>query len=134
MNIGFLLLSKPVCMFQVNLILIFQYLRLAATLKYYGFVQFRPCISDYPQPGCRAIIAAGNRELNFRVQVSSVSQLDPLLNIQPHYGMLHQILAWVFLAHLSSFRPYIWELQHKQRQVCTIFLISSCIFSPSFSQ
>ncbi len=54
----------------------FQYLRLAATLKYYGFVQFRPCISDYPQPGCRAIVAAGNRELNFRVQVSSVREIS----------------------------------------------------------
>jgi len=46
-----------------------EYLRLARTLKYYGFLQFKPCIVDYPQPGCRAIVCAGNKELNFRVQV-----------------------------------------------------------------
>ncbi|KAK2167118.1 hypothetical protein LSH36_32g21001 [Paralvinella palmiformis] len=31
--------------------------------------EFPPCIVDYPHPGCRAIIAAGNKELNFRIEV-----------------------------------------------------------------
>ncbi|XP_013392676.1 sorting nexin-17 [Lingula anatina] len=47
-----------------------EYLRLARTLKYYGFLHFKKCQTDYPQDGCAAVVAAGNRELNFRIQVS----------------------------------------------------------------
>jgi sorting nexin-17 len=42
-------------------------LRFARNLKFYGYVQFKPCFMDYPQPGTRAFIAAGNQELNFRL-------------------------------------------------------------------
>jgi len=45
-----------------------EYVRLARTLKFYGFLQFHPCISDYPQPGSRVLVSAGNRELHLRVQ------------------------------------------------------------------
>lgn len=47
-----------------------EYLELARTLKYYGFLQFRPCICDYPKPGSRVLVSAGNRELNLRVRLS----------------------------------------------------------------
>ncbi|XP_041361399.1 sorting nexin-17-like isoform X2 [Gigantopelta aegis] len=46
-----------------------DYVRLARTLKYYGYIQFRPCVTDYPNPNSRVLVAAGNKELNFRVQV-----------------------------------------------------------------
>ncbi|KAL5015073.1 hypothetical protein ScPMuIL_009343 [Solemya velum] len=46
-----------------------EYLRVARTLKYYGYLQFLPCVTDYPQPNCRTLIAVGNRELNMRIQV-----------------------------------------------------------------
>ncbi|XP_067008355.2 sorting nexin-17 [Anabrus simplex] len=46
-----------------------EYLELARTLKYYGFLQFRPCICDYPRPGSRVLVSAGNRELNLRVRL-----------------------------------------------------------------
>ncbi|XP_064480852.1 sorting nexin-17-like [Ornithodoros turicata] len=47
-----------------------EYLHLARTLKYYGYIQFSPCVCDYPRPNTRALISAGGRELNFRLQVS----------------------------------------------------------------
>ncbi|EEB20430.1 Sorting nexin-17, putative [Pediculus humanus corporis] len=47
-----------------------QYLELARTLKYYGFLQFRPCICDYPYPGSKVLVSAGNKELNLRVKLS----------------------------------------------------------------
>lgn len=55
-----------------------EYLQLARTLKYYGYLQFAPCHCDYPQPDTRALISAGGRELNFRLvlaqdQVKEVS-------------------------------------------------------------
>lgn len=44
-----------------------EYLHLARTLKYYGYIQFAPCVCDYPHPNTRALISAGGRELNFRL-------------------------------------------------------------------
>ncbi|XP_005096824.1 sorting nexin-17 isoform X2 [Aplysia californica] len=49
-----------------------EFLRLARTLKYYGYMQFKPCVTDYPQAGTRVIVASGQRELNFRVQVDGL--------------------------------------------------------------
>ncbi|ESO85974.1 hypothetical protein LOTGIDRAFT_235573 [Lottia gigantea] len=46
-----------------------EYVRFARTLRYYGYLQFLPCFTDYPKPNCRVLIAAGNKELNFRIQV-----------------------------------------------------------------
>ncbi|KDR21557.1 sorting nexin-17 [Zootermopsis nevadensis] len=47
-----------------------EYLDLARTLKYYGFLQFRPCLCDYPHPGSRVLVSAGNRELNLRIRLA----------------------------------------------------------------
>ncbi|XP_053381866.1 sorting nexin-17-like [Mercenaria mercenaria] len=46
-----------------------SFLRLARTLKHYGYIQFHPCTADYPQANSRVVIAAGNKELNFRILV-----------------------------------------------------------------
>lgn len=48
-----------------------QYLDLARTLKYYGYVQFQPCTCDYPYPGAAVIVSAGYRELNLRVTLDN---------------------------------------------------------------
>ncbi|KAI8497403.1 PREDICTED: sorting nexin-17-like [Branchiostoma belcheri] len=48
-----------------------EYLKLARTLKSYGFIQFKPCVTDFPQPNCPVIVSAGNRELNFRIKVAN---------------------------------------------------------------
>jgi len=45
-----------------------EYLKLAQTLKYYGYIQFKPCHIDYPRPNTRALVATGNKELNVRLQ------------------------------------------------------------------
>lgn len=45
-----------------------EYLELARTLKYYGYLQFQPCICDFPKPGTSVLISAGNKELNFRIE------------------------------------------------------------------
>ncbi|XP_023211963.1 sorting nexin-17-like [Centruroides vittatus] len=48
-----------------------EYLQLARTLKYYGYIQFQPCKSDFPQQNSKVIVSAGGRELSFRVQIAS---------------------------------------------------------------
>lgn len=44
-----------------------EYLKLARSFKYYGYIQFAPCISDYPQSGSRVLVAIGKNELNLRI-------------------------------------------------------------------
>ncbi|EDO37172.1 predicted protein [Nematostella vectensis] len=45
-----------------------EYLRLARMMKYYGFIQFKPCFTNYPTDNTRVLISCGDRELNFRLQ------------------------------------------------------------------
>ncbi|MGH0180982.1 UNVERIFIED_CONTAM: hypothetical protein FKN15_005832 [Acipenser sinensis] len=46
-----------------------QFIRLAQTLKYFGYIKFDPCITDFPEKGCHVIVSAGNNELNFHVKL-----------------------------------------------------------------
>ena len=46
-----------------------QFIRLCQTLKYFGYIQFDPCVTDFPEKGCHAIVSAGNNELNFQVKL-----------------------------------------------------------------
>lgn len=41
------------------------------SLKYYGFMQFLPCIADYPFPGAPVLVSIGNYELTIRLQTGS---------------------------------------------------------------
>ncbi|KAL9963088.1 hypothetical protein ACROYT_G032259 [Oculina patagonica] len=45
-----------------------EFLQLARSLRFYGYVQFKPCTTNYPEDDTRVIISVGNRELNFRLQ------------------------------------------------------------------
>ncbi|XP_066962036.1 sorting nexin-17-like isoform X1 [Macrobrachium rosenbergii] len=45
-----------------------EYLDLARTLKYYGYLQFQQCVCDFPKPNTPVLISAGNKELNFRIE------------------------------------------------------------------
>jgi sorting nexin-17 len=54
---------------------VFQYLDVARTLKYYGFLQFRPCLCDYPRQGTRVLVSIGNRELNLRVRLAEGQEI-----------------------------------------------------------
>lgn len=46
-----------------------EFIRLSQTLKYYGYIKFDPCITDFPEKGCQVIVSAGNSELNFQVRL-----------------------------------------------------------------
>lgn len=49
--------------------LLLQFIRLAQTLKYFGYIKFDPCTTDFPEKGCHVIVSAGNNELNFHVKL-----------------------------------------------------------------
>ncbi|XP_053107170.1 sorting nexin-17 isoform X2 [Hemicordylus capensis] len=46
-----------------------EFIRLAQTLKYYGYLKFDPCVTDFPEKGCHVLVGAGNSELNFQVKL-----------------------------------------------------------------
>lgn len=46
-----------------------EFIQLAQTLKYYGYLKFEPCVTDFPEKGCQVIVSAGNNELNFQVKL-----------------------------------------------------------------
>ncbi|NWX94791.1 SNX17 protein, partial [Nothoprocta pentlandii] len=46
-----------------------EFIRLAQTLKYYGYLKFEPCVTDFPEKGCHVVVSAGNNELNFQVRL-----------------------------------------------------------------
>lgn len=55
---------------QRNLVILSpQFIHLGQTLKYYGYVKFDPCVTDFPEKGCQVIVSAGNNELNFHVKL-----------------------------------------------------------------
>lgn len=45
-----------------------EFLQLARALRFYGYMQFKPCLTNYPEDDTRVIISIGNRELNVRLQ------------------------------------------------------------------
>lgn len=53
-----------------------EYILLARTLKYYNYVHFEPCLSDYPRPRTKVMISIGSKELNMRV-LKSPKTLTP---------------------------------------------------------
>lgn len=44
-----------------------EYLELARMQKHYGFLQFSPCLCDYPHPETKVLISVGDQELHMRV-------------------------------------------------------------------
>ncbi|XP_067929125.1 sorting nexin-17-like [Watersipora subatra] len=44
-----------------------EYLRLARTLKFYGHLQFQPCVSDYPAVDTSIRVHAGHKQLTFHI-------------------------------------------------------------------
>lgn len=45
-------------------------MELVRSLKFYGYMQFLPCIADYPFPGAPVLLSIGNYELSIRLQTN----------------------------------------------------------------
>ncbi|KAB7498647.1 Sorting nexin-17 [Armadillidium nasatum] len=48
-----------------------EYLRLAQTLKFYGYTHFQKCTCDFPEENTPVLVSAGNKELNIRIRDQS---------------------------------------------------------------
>ncbi|KAJ6661259.1 hypothetical protein lerEdw1_015396 [Lerista edwardsae] len=61
--------SKKEVGLDLDYVWLVVFIRLAQTLKYYGYLKFDPCVTDFPEKGCHVIVGAGNSELNFQVKL-----------------------------------------------------------------
>ncbi|XP_053980964.1 sorting nexin-17 [Hylaeus volcanicus] len=57
-----------------------EYLDIARTLKYYGYIQFAPCSCDYPQSDSKVLVAIGKNELNLRT-LSDEQQSEEMFKV-----------------------------------------------------
>ncbi|XP_076662486.1 sorting nexin 17 [Halictus rubicundus] len=57
-----------------------EYLDVVRTLKYYGYIQFAPCLCDYPQSDSKVLVAIGRNELNLRI-LSDGEQHEEVFNV-----------------------------------------------------
>lgn len=48
-----------------------EYMENVRALKYYGYMQFTPCVADYPFPGAPVLVSIGNYELSVRLQTGT---------------------------------------------------------------
>jgi len=48
-----------------------QYMEVARSLKYYGYMVFRPAVTDHPEPHTRVTVALGKSSLNMRLYTPS---------------------------------------------------------------
>lgn len=58
-----------------------EFIHLAQTLKYYGYLKFDPCVTDFPEPGCQVIISAGNSELNFHIKLPNEQMKEGVFKV-----------------------------------------------------
>ena len=47
----------------------FQFLRLAQTLRHYGYLRFDACVADFPEKDCPVVVSAGNSELSLQLRL-----------------------------------------------------------------
>ncbi|KAF6101203.1 sorting nexin 31 [Phyllostomus discolor] len=53
-----------------------KFLELAREVRHYGCVQLDPCVCDYLEPGCAAVVSVGNHEISCRVTLPDAQTRD----------------------------------------------------------
>ncbi|KAM5211997.1 sorting nexin-31 isoform 3-T3 [Hipposideros larvatus] len=125
------------CRAAVNLIYM-QFLELSQEVQHYGYMQLDPCICDYPEPGCGAILSVGNNEISCcitlpdnqtqdiifqmnRVKCWQVTFLGTLLDMDGPQRTLNQNLELRFQYREDS--RWQWFVIYTKQA----FLLSSCL-------
>ncbi|XP_003699194.2 sorting nexin 17 isoform X1 [Megachile rotundata] len=57
-----------------------EYLDIVRSSKYYGYIQFAPCLCDYPRPDSKVLVAIGRNELNLRI-LSDEGKLEKVFKV-----------------------------------------------------
>lgn len=106
---------------------VFQYLELARTLKYYGFLQFRPCLCDYPRPESQVLVSAGNRELNLRVRLAEGQDM------KEGSFKVTRMRCWRITTLHNVSKGYVLFLCDSRRRFVNFNLLPLCFFFSTVS-
>ncbi|XP_053516786.1 sorting nexin-31 isoform X2 [Artibeus jamaicensis] len=115
-----------------------KFLELSREVQHYGYVQLDPCVCDYPQPGCAAVLSVGNHEISCRVTLPDdrtqditfqmsrvkcwqVTFLGTLLHMDGPQRTLNQNLELRF--QYSEGSRWQWFVIYTKQA----FLLSSCL-------
>ncbi|KAM5211995.1 sorting nexin-31 isoform 1-T1 [Hipposideros larvatus] len=115
-----------------------KFLELSQEVQHYGYMQLDPCICDYPEPGCGAILSVGNNEISCcitlpdnqtqdiifqmnRVKCWQVTFLGTLLDMDGPQRTLNQNLELRFQYREDS--RWQWFVIYTKQA----FLLSSCL-------
>lgn len=82
-----------------------DYIELARSLRYYGYIQFQPCFCDYPVPGTKVLVAIGGQELSLRLISGSV--------IKEGCFKVTRMRCWrITVTHVSKNRKLMYAKLH----------------------
>ncbi|KAM5314662.1 sorting nexin-31 [Glossophaga mutica] len=115
-----------------------KFLELSREVRHYGYVQLDPCVCDYPEPGCAAVLSIGNHEISCcvtlpddqtqditfqmsRVKCWQVTFLGTLLDMDGPQRTLNQNLELRF--QYSEGSRWQWFVIYTKQA----FLLSSCL-------
>ncbi|XKL61739.1 hypothetical protein PGB90_001572 [Kerria lacca] len=100
-----------------------EYLEIARTLTYYGYIRFDGCTSDYPEPGIETVVSIGQKDLIFSPKSDYVSEREKKFRIT-------RIRCWKIIP-LSEFNNEVqlsFEYLINSNKLQWITIISEYVF------
>uniref|UniRef100_A0A674MA00 Sorting nexin-17 n=1 Tax=Takifugu rubripes TaxID=31033 RepID=A0A674MA00_TAKRU len=94
-----------------------EFIHLGQTLKYYGYIKFDPCITDFPEKGCQVIVSAGNNELNFHVKLPNEQMKEGSFKVT-------RMRCWRVTSSVSGSSPEGWTEPHVKLELAFEYLMS----------
>lgn len=79
----------------------FQFLRLAQTLRHYGYLRFDACVADFPEKDCPVVVSAGNSELSLQLRL-------PGQQLREGSFRVTRMRCWRVTSSVSWGRPLGW--------------------------
>lgn len=79
----------------------FQFLRLAQTLRHYGYLRFDACVADFPEKDCPVVVSAGNSELSLQLRL-------PGQQLREGSFRVTRMRCWRVTSSVSWGRPLRW--------------------------
>lgn len=110
-----------------------QFIHLGQTLKYYGYIKFDPCVTDFPEKGCQVIVSAGNNELNFHVKLPSEQMKEGSFKVtRMRCWRVTSSVSGFTSSELSRHRSSLSErqwVQRKKKKNCLQVVRMRCLCS-----
>lgn len=90
----------------------FQFLRLAQTLRHYGYLRFDACVADFPEKDCPVVVSAGNSELSLQLRLPGQQLREGSFRVtRMRCWRVTSSVSWTGRERPSGWGPASLELQ-----------------------